>query len=110
MLVVDDDAPNLEMLLDQLAEAGVAAVGAESAEEALSIIARYDVSYVLSDIQMSPLGGFDLLERLEGRLPIALMSAFASDEVRSKAIAGGARAVLAKPFRAEELLRVLAEG
>ena len=107
VLIVDDDPANREMLADGLADAGIEVAVASGVEEALGLLGVRRFSIVVTDVYMFPLTGFDLLDRLAGRLPVVLMSAFASDEVRAQGAARGAKAVLTKPFRPDELLGLL---
>ena len=110
VLVVDDDRAMAHMLVDVLSESGQPATAAHSVEEALGRFEsdRFDV--VLTDLQMHPLGGMELLEILRERAvetPVILMSAFPDPEVVDRALAQGARAFLTKPFEVAQLLELV---
>jgi FixJ family two-component response regulator len=65
-----------------------------------------DIDCVVSDVQMPGMDGFALLERvraLAAAPPVILMTAFADDHGRLRALRGGAACFLAKPVDAEQL-------
>ncbi|MFT5442820.1 MAG: CheY-like chemotaxis protein [Myxococcota bacterium] len=107
ILIVDDDQANREMLAAQLEEAGIDSAVAGGVMEALEIISMKPVALVVTALYMAPLTGFDLLARLEGSIPVILMSAFASDEIQGLAMDRGVKAVMRKPFRTSELIDFL---
>jgi FixJ family two-component response regulator len=64
------------------------------------------VDCVVSDVQMPGMDGFTLLERVRAVAPappVILMTAFADDHLRLRALRGGAACFLAKPVDAEQL-------
>jgi FixJ family two-component response regulator len=65
-----------------------------------------DVDCIVSDVQMPDMDGFALLERVRAVAsapPVILMTAFADDHLRLRALRGGAACFLAKPVDAEQL-------
>ncbi|MDJ0388738.1 response regulator [Roseomonas sp. E05] len=65
---------------------------------------------VVTDVQMPGMSGLELQAVLNGRapgLPLVIMTAFPDSNVRSQAMAAGARAVLEKPCDPEELMVLL---
>lgn len=65
-----------------------------------------DIQCVVSDVQMPGMDGLSLLERVRAIAaapPVILMTAFADDHVRLRALRGGAACFLAKPVDAEQL-------
>ncbi|QJR81853.1 sigma-54-dependent Fis family transcriptional regulator [Alteromonas pelagimontana] len=110
ILIVEDDAGLREALIDtlQLAEYQVAA--ADSAEEALLILANQPVDLVVSDIQMGGMSGLALLKSIKGRypqLPVLLMTAYATIDDAVQAMRDGATDYLSKPFAPEVLLNLV---
>ncbi len=111
VLVVDDDRAMALMLVDLLRESGQLATAVHSVEEALGCIEKGRFGLIVSDLQMHPLSGVDLLDILEERAvetPVILMSAFPGPEVEGRALAKGARAFLSKPFDTTRLLDLVA--
>jgi FixJ family two-component response regulator len=99
--IIDDDA-SVRIAADRLVRAsGYAAHTFASAEEFLSSPLRDATSCVVTDIQMPGMSGLDLqaLLRAQGDpLPIIFITAFPEDNIRARAIEGGAVCLLAKPF------------
>ncbi len=111
VLVVDDDEAMALMLVDLLQESGHLATPAHSVREALGRLQAARFMLIVSDLQMHPQGGFELLEILRERrieTPVILMSAFATPEVEARARENGAHAFLTKPFDPADLLELVA--
>ena len=111
ILVVDDDADSLEMLLLLLRSQGANAVGAPSAVEALDLLQKETPHIVISDIAMPDHDGYWLMEQLkrlanEGgpSVPCVALTAFANPKVRERALATGFVAHLSKPFDPDHLV------
>jgi FixJ family two-component response regulator len=108
--IIDDDA-SVRVAAGRLVRAsGYGAHTFASAEEFLSSPLRDATSCVITDIQMPGMSGLDLqtLLRAEGRrLPIIFITAFPEDNIRARAIDGGAVCLLAKPFDGTALIRQL---
>jgi CheY-like chemotaxis protein len=105
VLVVDDDPDIREAVADVLAGEGFSVQTANNGREALTLIEGDDgPRLMLLDLMMPVMSGAELLEELraaESRLPIVIMSAFASEHVE------GAQAVLRKPVSLVHLLRTV---
>ena len=111
VLVVDDERAMALMLVELLEESGQSATAAHGVEEALRCLDGDQFVLIVSDLQMHPLGGMELLEGLRERgleTPVILMSAFPDPEVKARALANGARAFLTKPFDPRQLLKLVA--
>ncbi len=111
LLVVDDDASVRRSLSETLTEEGYKVRSAESAEEALTLVAeapRPDV--VLSDVRMPGLDGLELLELIRERSPsmdVILITAYDEMPAVVRAMREGALDFLVKPLDLDELLSVL---
>ncbi len=107
ILVVEDD-PNLrEAISDTLELAGRPVLSAPGGEEALEILAREQVSIVVSDVRMMPMDGISLLKAVRLRhpqLPVVLMTAYADVDRAVEAMRSGACDFLLKPFEPGALL------
>jgi FixJ family two-component response regulator len=78
-----------------------------SAEEFLQSSSLNETACLISDIHMPRVSGIELQRvlRSQGRdIPTILMTAFSNENVKSRAIAGGAVCFLLKPFDARTLL------
>lgn len=106
VLVVEDD-PDIRLLVRFALESGgfaVEAVG--TGEAALERLGRADA--MVLDLGLPGMDGFDVLEVLGGGgPPVVVVSAHADRFSRERALSGGARAFVAKPFTTDELLDAL---
>lgn len=108
VLVVDDDPALRRAVRRQLEVEGWSAVEAGSVPEALAAMrdGRELFDCVVSDIQMPPSTGFDLIEQIreqDDELPVLLMTGDPSLDGAVRAIDTGAVSYLAKPFDQDTL-------
>ncbi|MEL7024022.1 MAG: sigma-54 dependent transcriptional regulator [Pseudomonadota bacterium] len=110
ILVVEDD-PELGLALCEALEgAGYQTRLATDGESALSCLEQEAVQLVLSDVQMQPMDGLQLLEHLREAYPdlsTILMTAYGSVEKAVAAMELGASTYLVKPFDAPTLLQTV---
>ena len=113
-ILVVDDSLSVRKALEKILNLHAEVVIAKSAEDALEQLRASNVApdLVISDVLMPGMSGFDLageLRRLPltASTPVMLMSGIIDDEVHRLAHEVGARAVVRKPFTAEELLPVI---
>jgi CheY-like chemotaxis protein len=100
-LVVDDSLTARAMHRAALESGGFAVLAAASGAQALSLIEKSPVDFVVCDIQMEGMDGYELTRRLRarpagGRLPIILVSTSDSEEDRRLGRECGADAFLSK--------------
>jgi len=111
ILVVEDDRPLQDALVSTLATAGYKVLAAADGDEALKVLAESAVDLVVSDVQMQPVDGAELLRRLRRKNaapPVLLMTAYGTIDQAVAAMRDGAVDYLVKPFEAEELERRVA--
>lgn len=109
--VVDDDPSLRQALLGLLRSLGFRGRGYGNAEEFLASGIESDC--LLTDYHMPGASGLDLLRRLRDsgdEMPAILMSGHDETGLRERAIANGARCLLAKPFTEEQLMDCLREA
>ena len=111
VLIVDDQPTNLLLLEQLLQRSGFPNVkGTTDARQALPLFLSFGPDLVLLDLHMPHLDGFTILEQMESRvgqdeyLPIVILTADISPDVRTRALAMGARDFLTKPFDPSEVL------
>lgn len=107
LLVVDDEAPVVEYLAEQLRNRGYAVDGFCSASDALEAVRRREYDLVISDIEMPGLRGMELLQAVQALRAdqlVLLITAFGSVDVAMQAVRVGACDFLAKPFPIEALV------
>jgi DNA-binding NtrC family response regulator len=106
VLVVDDERNMRRSLQMMLADEGYAVRAAESAEEALGLLAQESFFMVITDARLGGMSGFELLGKIRGQwpdLPALMITAYATPKLAVQAIKAGAMDYLAKPFAPEEL-------
>ena len=106
ILVVEADRPLQDALVTTLEGAGFNVLAAGDGSEALKILAATSVDLVVSDVEMKPMDGRELLRRLQQRgapPPVLLMTAYGTIDQAVAAMRDGAVDYLVKPFEAEEL-------
>jgi two-component system, response regulator FlrC len=111
VLVVEDDRPLQDALVTTLETAGFNVLAAGDGGEALKVLNDTAVDLIVSDVQMQPVDGRELLRRLQQRPsapPVLLMTAYGTIEQAVAAMRDGAVDYLVKPFEAEELERCVA--
>jgi DNA-binding response OmpR family regulator len=69
ILLIEDEAPVREMLVDELTVQGHKVVEASGGEEGLRKFLETEPDIVLCDRAMPGMSGYDLLERLRGAYP-----------------------------------------
>ena len=110
VLVVDDDPGQLKFLKRIIERAGFNVVGAESAVEALGLLADKEVDIIVSDYKMPEMDGFEFLQALRsmnnfwtpGDIPVIMLTA-CGDELEFVALERGAD-MFCEKHRAEALL------
>lgn len=115
VLLVEDNEINRLVARRILEHIGVTVVTACNGREALEKVRQRDFDCILMDVQMPVMDGLEAThvmrqwERERGRAPIPViaLTANAMDEERDRCIAAGMNAHLAKPFRRQQLTRVL---
>jgi FixJ family two-component response regulator len=108
--IIDDDVLVRQSLGDCMESAGYAVESFDSAEEFLASGSARKAACLILDIQLPGITGLELQERLAGadnRLPIVFVSARGTQANREKALSRGATGFLSKPFRRDDLVRLV---
>ncbi len=112
ILLVDDDLGHLTTLAEALVRAGYRVRAVQSGSEALAKLTTRPIDLVITDYQMHPIDGLELLREIRRRaphLPVLIMTGDSSPDLEEASKSAGAVTVLPKPFRLETLLRLIAE-
>lgn len=112
ILVVEDDAEMNELLRELLAVHGLESVPAYSGTEALDVVDEDDVGGILMDIMLPEMDGLEacraIREKLDGRrVPILILTALDTEDVRQKGFDSGADAFFVKPFDPDQVIQSL---
>jgi len=110
ILVVDDNASNVELLREILRHDGYRNVRGETDPRKVPALCEAQVyDLLLLDIRMPYMSGFELMERLKtiyagDYVPVLVLTAQTDQDTRRKSLELGANDFLTKPFIAWELL------
>ncbi len=111
LLIVDDQPANAVLLKQILERDGYTEIrGITDARETLALVQNFQPDLILLDLHMPHLDGFAVMEQLRGvipaddYLPILVLTADITPEAKKRALAGGAKDFLTKPFDATEVL------
>lgn len=105
LLIVDDSATSRVIVARALGE-GYEIAQASSAEEALGLLERRTPDLVLLDLLMPGMGGLGFLSALKDRgldLPVLVVTADIQASTKERVAALGARGLVNKPPKPEEL-------
>lgn len=110
VLVIEDDAPSLELTLFLLEHAGYATLSARDGAAGLKLAREQQPDLVLCDVQMPLLTGYQLVRALRSDaswtpVPLVAISAFSMRGDRDKALAAGFDGYLPKPIEPEHFVR-----
>jgi PAS domain S-box-containing protein len=115
MLIVEDDPDSREVLTLFLEQNGANVTNAENARVAFSRLEGFNgdlPDVIISDLAMPDEDGYSLISRIRslpakkgGSIPALALSAFASDESRTKAFESGFQRYSTKPFEPDLLVQ-----
>jgi len=115
ILVVDDEPDSRELVATILKRWGGQVRCSQSAADALVAFKEWDPDLLISDLAMPEEDGFTLLRKLRKlrskrakQIPAVALSAYASDEDRSIALAQGFQMHLPKPIEPHNLVSSIA--
>lgn len=109
ILIVDDDAPILELLKFDLLSEGFEVITAKNEAEFRAAVENHHFSLIILDIMLGDKNGPLIYNELLGKglkrsTPIIFLSALASDQTPVPAGHGRSYALHGKPFDSEELI------
>ena len=112
VLVIEDNAMNMELAIDLLRIQGHDVLAARSAEEVMRILQDVTPDLILMDIQLPGMNGLDLTRRLkENRrtrgIPIIATTAYAMTGDHERALKAGCSGYIPKPINIEQFSRVI---
>jgi len=113
LLVADDDPGLRESLQRTLTRAGYRVMLASDGRGALEKLQGGGVDLVLTDLKMPGLTGIELLRAIKAipiDVDVILLTAFGTVEEAVSAMKDGAYDFITKPFRGEQLLKIVAKA
>lgn len=112
ILVVDDNEMNRLLATTILANYGAETVEAGNGQESIDYLLQKSADLVLMDIQMPVMNGFDaaryIRQHISKTLPLIALTANAIKGDNEKCLEAGLNNYLAKPFKEEALMKMIA--
>ena len=119
VLLVEDNELNAEIAMEVLKNAGVLTTwvsdGCACVEE-IQNQAADTYQFILMDVQMPRMNGYEATRKIrqladgkKAQIPIIAMTANAFEEDRKHALDAGMDGFITKPFRVDEMMKVIAE-
>ena len=117
ILVVDDEADSRELVSAILSRCGGEVKSCESAAEALKAFRIWKPDILVSDIGMPIEDGYSLIHKLRKQrlklakeIPAVALTAYATDDDRTRALSAGFQIHVAKPIEPETLVKSIASA
>lgn len=113
ILVVEDNALNMQLLSDLLTIHGYDVLQASNGEQALALATTRYPALILMDISLKGMTGLEVTRRLRtdprtAAVPILAVTAFAGEEDRRQALMAGCDGFISKPIDTRQLPRTVA--
>jgi len=110
ILVIEDNAANMELMTYLLRTFGYEALTAHDGKEGLDIAARERPDLVICDVQLPVLNGYEVARQMKGDptlrdIPLLAVTAFAMVDDRQKTLAAGFDGYFAKPISPETFVQ-----
>jgi len=114
ILLVDDEPMIREMLTEFLEESGFVVMPAVNGAEAIRLYEKYSIliDLVITDLGMPEMGGEELFQRLrefDEHVNVIVSSGYLDGSTKADLMDSGVKDVLTKPYKFEEILRVIRE-
>lgn len=112
ILIVDDEEFNRLLLKSILKKNNVVVYEASNGLEAIEMVKTKSLDLIIMDIRMPEKSGIEAtleIRKFNGVIPIIAATAFVSEEKIAKCIQAGMNAVIFKPFKEKELLKIVAD-
>ncbi|MCP4111725.1 MAG: response regulator [Desulfobacteraceae bacterium] len=112
IIVVDNSEAVRELISFTLEEEGYNTVKAEDGCDALTKMNDTKADMMFTDLNMPNMDGIELVRQVRARpgykfLPIIIVTTVSDPSVKQQAKTAGATAWITKPFKGEQLLRVV---
>jgi CheY-like chemotaxis protein len=112
VIVVDNHPEILEVLSGVLETLGYTTHAAAGYDEAVALLQQHPVCAIITDVEMEPKTGFELLTTCRSKYPqtpVIMVSSYANPKMEKRALLEGAARFLPKPFSMEQLHDALEE-
>jgi DNA-binding NtrC family response regulator len=113
LLIVDDEKVALRNLEHVMKKEGYEVTATQSGANAIALLGKQPFDVVLTDLRMEKADGMQILRKCRETCPdteVVLITGFATLESAVEAMKHGAFYYIAKPFRLDEVRKVVAEA
>jgi two-component system response regulator HydG len=113
LLIVDDEAANLDSLMRLFAKEGFRTVGTSTGAEALEVLRREPVPVMITDLMMPAMSGSELLRAARTVSPdteVVLMTAYGTVETAVEAMKQGAYDFVTKPLKRHAIVKTVRQA
>lgn len=113
ILLIDDEAVALQNLMHVLKKEGYEIVGTQNSAEALQLINKGQFDLILTDLKMEKVDGMEILNHTKNHHPdteVIMITGYATVESAIAAMKHGAYHYIAKPFKLDEVRKVVKEA
>src|SRR5574340_1192773 len=113
ILIIDDEKIALKNLEHVMKKEGYAVVATQSGQNALKLLDEQSFDVVLTDLRMEKVDGLQILKRCHELHPdteVVMITGFATLESAVDAMKNGAFYYIAKPFKLDEVRKVVQEA
>lgn len=113
IMVVDDEAAQRRLMSDFIGSLGYTSIEMPSAEDAVASIRQRRPDMVLLDVRLPGMSGIDALQeirKIDGSLPVLLVTAYANLRQAVDAMKSGADDYLSKPVDLDELATAISDA
>jgi DNA-binding NtrC family response regulator len=108
ILIADDNRDAVDVLSTLLVTSGYATIPVYSAREALDALdSDSSIGFVISDVRMPDLDGFDFLRVVKHRFPDLTVILVTGHDITGEDVVPTGATILRKPVEFEQLLRLL---
>jgi len=112
ILLVEDNEPNRDMLSRRLRRRGHTVAEAADGHSGVRIATTEALDIILMDVGLPDISGYEAIRQIRAtpgipRLPVIILTAYATDFDRQQAFWSGADEFQTKPVDLEELCRVM---
>ncbi|MEN8216768.1 MAG: sigma-54 dependent transcriptional regulator [Pseudomonadota bacterium] len=113
LLIIDDERVTLRNLKQLMKKEGYTVLGTQSGLNALKYLEEQDFDVVLTELRMKKVDGMQILEKCRTHHPdteVILITGYATLESAVEAMKQGAFYYIGKPFRLDEVRKVVREA
>lgn len=112
LLVVEDVVSNYQLVQAYLGKSGAEIIHVDNGLDAVDTVKSHrHIDLIIMDIRLPKLNGLVAtreIRKTNPRIPIIAQTAFAMQSDREMCLSAGCDEFIAKPFRRQELMRILA--